>query len=123
MRLNLFIWGYLIGYVIFSLFADFNNHAWCNAYYIWQSISFGGVFAWWSHYSYLKGEKKEKVKWIFLYSVFMSIWEIVRVFTGLSVNSYLAVMFGFLFATAIVSVLLLKPQGRLALFLNKYLFS
>lgn len=122
MRLNIFIALYLIGYFVFTLFANFDNQTWCKVYYIWQSVAFGGVFAWGSIYSVSKGVKRERVKWIFLFSIIMAAWEIIRVFTGWDVNSYWAVTLAFILVLTITTHLVINTNSKLAIFLDKFLF-
>jgi len=100
-----FILFYLIGNGCFHCFADFNTSYWCNAYYLWQVIAHGGVFAWASLYSMLDKERRKIVEPVLYYSIAMAIWEVVYHYTGFAINDELPVMVAFLLLTASVGTI------------------
>lgn len=122
MRLKIFIALYMLGNVVFTMFADFDNQVWCDIYYVWQNLSFGGVFAWAAIYSKVKGVDKEQVKWVGVYSVFIFLWNLVALFVNLDVNNHVAVMVAFISAFVISSYLVICTNSRLAILLNRFLF-
>lgn len=119
--LNAFIFLYLSGHLVFTTMADFDKDIWCEAYYVWQNIAHGGVLAWGAIYSMGKVAVRIKVKWVFVFSILMFLWNLGRLFANIDVNDSIAVMIAFLSVVSITAYLTLLPEGKAAKFLSKHL--
>lgn len=121
MRLTIFLIFYLFGWLTFTTFSDFDNVVWCDVYYVWQSIAHGGVCAWIVIYDIGNSGVRNKVRWVLVFSIIMSIWDIARMFTGVDVNTHWAVMAVFLMIVGITAYLTLQTNGKHSKWLGKRL--
>lgn len=130
MRLSLLIFLYVAGYLVFTRFADFSSVdeggsptkislIWSDVYYIWQPLVFS--MSWWCLMGFAKGVDRKRVKWVFLFSLLMLSWDIIRVSFGVENDDHWAVMLAFLSIVGVISCLVLMPESKAAKFLDKHL--
>lgn len=128
MILNFFIFLYLAGYFSFTLLADFGLETealsqeqilWNIVFRLWQQLGYGSVLAWGTLYFNLKSFDRSKVQWVFIFSISLSIWQVISLFTGWQINDHWASVFGFCAVMLIISFLILRECSRAKKWLNK----
>lgn len=120
--IKIFIVGYLIGLLVFYTFAAFHQPVWAIVYYLWDKSVGGGFIGWAVIYKYAK-DYRVYTAYTLLLATIRFVWEIISAITGLSVNNSWAVSILFIATVLIISVFILRGDGRLNKWLSKHLFS
>lgn len=114
------IYVYVLGLLVFYVFAIFNTPAWGIVYFSWSKVADCG-FLFWLALFYILPKERSVIKWLLYFSVVRLVWDFQSFFTGLGVNneSWMAILF--LMLLILTCYLCLKPEGKAAQFLSKYL--
>lgn len=128
MILNFFIGLYLLGYLVFTLLADFGMDAdklnreqviWNMIFRLWQQFGYGSVLAWGTLFFKLKSFDRLKVRWVFIFSICLSVWQVISLFTGWQINDRWASMAGFCMIIGIIGYLVLREESKAQKWLNR----
>lgn len=84
-------------------------------YHLW--VKFTDLMVWVSFYNILKGETRNLVRWLMLFSAIRFLWEPVSYFTGLSVNNQWAVAALFLALIGVISYLSFREFKKISKYL------
>ncbi len=115
--LDIFISGYILGYIFFFTTAEFGISAFDNVFYVWNNMFYGSIGAFVSLY-YIGGmDVKRKVKYPLLFSLVMYVWELLVLITGWDVNNPWAVMVCFLALVGVISYYAFKEFKKISKYL------
>lgn len=111
--LDIFISGYIMGYIFFFTSAEFGISSFDNIFYIWNNLFYGSVGAFVALYYTGEMEVKRKVKYPLFFSLIMYAWELVVLITGWEVNHPWAVMVCFLALIGVLCTMAVKEFQKL----------
>jgi hypothetical protein len=117
--LSAFIVLYLLGYLVFtglSIVFDL-YHETDTSYFIWASISHGGLLAWIAIYFLVPIPVRKLIFKVCVFAVSLAVWEIISVVAGIPINDQWAELVVFLIVLGVISSFMFSDFRKL----NNYL--
>lgn len=119
--LTITITGYIIGLLLFYLFATFKIPYWKISYFAWAKIFDAGLLMWAVLYYSSSQPVKKVVRWLYLFAFIRLAADVQSWITGIGVNNELVVAIIFVVLITLTGYLCLLPDGKAAKFLSKHL--